>query len=154
MPVLGRFAPATAHAELPSRSRSRSSRGSTSSLGELAPKGIALQRPEGTALWIARPLHLFYIALRWPIAGLNAVGNAVLRMIGLPPATEHHRAHSAEELRLLVNASGRAGPVERSRKRGSLDGRSPSAISTPARLMTAADRDPGGSGDAPGWTTC
>src|SRR5262245_39532830 len=26
--------------------------------GELAPKGIALQRPEATALWIARPLQL------------------------------------------------------------------------------------------------
>ena len=80
-------------------------------LGELAPKGIALQRPEGTALWIARPLHLFYILLRWPIVGLNAVGNAVLRMLGLPVATEHHRAHSAGELRLLVNASEQAGLV-------------------------------------------
>ena len=27
-------------------------------LGDMAPKGIALQRPESTVLWIARPLHL------------------------------------------------------------------------------------------------
>ena len=38
-------------------------------------------------------------------------------MIGLPQATEQHRAHSAEELRLLVNASERAGLVEGSEAR-------------------------------------
>ena len=111
--VVGRFAPATAHA-LAIAVAFTIITALHIVLGELAPKGIALQRPEGTALWIARPLHLFYIALRWPIVGLNAVGNGVLRMIGLPLATEHHRAHSAEELRLLVNASEQAGMVEKS----------------------------------------
>jgi CBS domain containing-hemolysin-like protein len=115
-PVVGRFAPATAHAVAIAIAFTIIT-ALHIVLGELAPKGIALQRPEGTALWIARPLHLFYIALRWPIVGLNAVGNAVLRVIGLPLATEHHRAHSAEELRLLVNASEEAGLVEESEAR-------------------------------------
>jgi len=115
-PVVGRFAPATAHAVAIAVAFTIIT-ALHIVLGELAPKGIALQRPEGTALWIARPLHLFYIALRWPIVGLNAVGNAVLRVIGLPLATEHHRAHSAEELRLLVNASEEAGLVEESEAR-------------------------------------
>jgi CBS domain containing-hemolysin-like protein len=115
-PVVGRFAPATAHAVAIAVAFTIIT-GLHIVLGELAPKGIALQRPEGTALWIARPLHLFYIALRWPIAGLNGVGNVVLRMIGLPLATEHHRAHSAEELRLLVSASEQAGLVEESEAR-------------------------------------
>ena len=115
-PVLGRFAPATAHAVAIAIAFTLIT-GLHIVLGELAPKGMALQRPEGTALWIARPLHLFYITLRWPIAGLNAVGNGVLRMIGLPPATEHHRAHSPQELRLLVDASEQAGLVEESEAR-------------------------------------
>src|SRR5829696_9208180 len=29
-------------------------------IGELAPKGLALQKPEATALWIARPIQFFY----------------------------------------------------------------------------------------------
>jgi CBS domain containing-hemolysin-like protein len=33
-------------------------------LGELAPKSLALQRSEGTALWIVRPLALFLFLLR------------------------------------------------------------------------------------------
>jgi putative hemolysin len=85
--------------------------------GELAPKGIALQRPEVTALWVARPLQLFYLVFRWPITALNAVGNGVLWLIGLPPATEQSMVHSAEELELLVKASQRAGLVEESEAR-------------------------------------
>jgi CBS domain containing-hemolysin-like protein len=85
--------------------------------GELAPKGLALQRPEGTTLWIVRPLQLFYLVFRWPITALNAVGNGVLRVLGLRPATGHDMVHSAEELGLLVRASQRAGMVEESEAR-------------------------------------
>jgi putative hemolysin len=85
--------------------------------GELAPKGIALQRPEATTLWVARPLELFYLIFRWPITALNAVGNGVLRLFGLRPATGHEMVHSAEELELLVKASQRAGMVEESEAR-------------------------------------
>jgi CBS domain containing-hemolysin-like protein len=83
-------------------------------LGELAPKSIALQRPEQTALWAAGPIHLFYVALRPAIAGLNAVGNAVVRMLGIEPASGHQLVQSAEELRLAVDASREAGLVEES----------------------------------------
>jgi putative hemolysin len=85
--------------------------------GELAPKGIALQRPEATTLWVARPLQLFYLLFRWPITALNAVGNGVLRLIGLQPATGQEMVHSAAELELLVKASQRAGLVEESEAR-------------------------------------
>jgi CBS domain containing-hemolysin-like protein len=40
-------------------------------LAELVPKGLALQRPEGTTLWVARPLHVFYALFRSPINALN-----------------------------------------------------------------------------------
>jgi CBS domain containing-hemolysin-like protein len=81
-------------------------------LGELAPKGLALQHPEGTTLWVSRPLHWFYNVFRWPIGVLNAVGNAVLRMFGMRPASGEELVHSAEELDLLLQASEQAGEVE------------------------------------------
>ncbi|HEX6640358.1 MAG TPA: CNNM domain-containing protein, partial [Thermoanaerobaculia bacterium] len=34
-------------------------------LGELAPKSVAIQKPVGTSLWIAYPLHWFY-AITYP----------------------------------------------------------------------------------------
>jgi putative hemolysin len=81
-------------------------------IGELAPKSIALQRPEQTALWAAAPIHLFYLALRPAIVFLNTIGNAVVRLIGIEPASGHQLVQSAEELRLAVEASREAGLVE------------------------------------------
>lgn len=81
-------------------------------IGELAPKSLALQRPEQTAMFAARPIHLFYLALRPAIVGLNRIGNAVVRLIGVDPASGHQLVQSAEELRLAVDASRAAGLVE------------------------------------------
>jgi len=80
--------------------------------GELAPKSIALQNPEGTALVVARPtewmLHLFRPAI-W---ALNGAGNALLRLLGIQPASGHEQVHSAAELRMLVDASHEGGVLE------------------------------------------
>jgi len=81
-------------------------------IGELAPKGLALQRPDSIALWAAQPIRLFYFVFRWPIALLNGIGNQVLRLVGVEPATGHEQVHSVEELRYLVASSQRAGAVE------------------------------------------
>src|ERR671912_419794 len=40
-------------------------------LGELAPKTLALERAERTALLVAWPLELFYKTFRWPIRLLD-----------------------------------------------------------------------------------
>lgn len=78
-------------------------------LGELAPKSLALQRSEGTALWIVRPLGLFLFLLRPPIVVLNGLGNLVLRLFGLQPGAGEGSLHSPEELKLLITASQEAG---------------------------------------------
>lgn len=52
-------------------------------LGELAPKSIALQRPDGTALWVTGPLNLFLTIFRPFIVLLNSTGNIVVRLFGL-----------------------------------------------------------------------
>jgi CBS domain containing-hemolysin-like protein len=85
--------------------------------GELAPKGLALQRPEATAIFVARPMRLFELVFRWPIAFLNGIGNGVLHLFGLHAAGGHEAVHGVEELRLLVAGSQRAGMVEASEAR-------------------------------------
>ncbi|MBA2362203.1 MAG: DUF21 domain-containing protein, partial [Chloroflexia bacterium] len=62
-------------------------------IGELAPKGLAIQLSERTTLVVARPIHVFYIVFRWPITVLNAVGNGMLRLFGLTPANEQDMVH-------------------------------------------------------------
>jgi len=81
-------------------------------LGELAPKSLALQRSEGTALWIVRPLAVFLWLLRPAIFVLNGLGNLVLRLCGLRPGTGEGSLHSASELKLLVAASQDAGLLQ------------------------------------------
>jgi CBS domain containing-hemolysin-like protein len=78
-------------------------------LGELAPKSVAIQKPVGTSLWIAYPLHWFYVITYPAIVVLNGVSRAVLRVFGIHPVSEHETAHSPEELRLILRSSEKAG---------------------------------------------
>jgi CBS domain containing-hemolysin-like protein len=78
-------------------------------LGELAPKSIAIQRPLPVALLLARPLLLFGRVFRPAIRVLNFAGDLVIRGVGLEPVPGHARAHSVEELRMLVDETQQAG---------------------------------------------
>jgi CBS domain containing-hemolysin-like protein len=75
------------------------------SAGELAPKWTAIQKPLPIALWVAQPLRWFYIAsypFNWI---LNRTARWLLRQVGIEVADDGERAHSDEELRLVVSAS-------------------------------------------------
>jgi CBS domain containing-hemolysin-like protein len=78
-------------------------------LGELAPKSMAIQKPVGTSLWIAYPLHWFYVITYPAIVVLNGVSRGILKVFGIHPASEHEAAHSPEELRLILRSSEKAG---------------------------------------------
>ena len=81
-------------------------------LGELAPKTVALQHAERTALIVGRPTELF-MRIFWPfITMLNSTGRAVVRMLGLKPPSGSSLVHSEEELKMLVTASQEAGVLE------------------------------------------
>ena len=81
-------------------------------LGELAPKTIALERPESTALWVVKPTELFMKGF-WPfIRLLNGTGRAVVNLLGLRSRGGHAMVHSEEELKMLVTASQEAGVLE------------------------------------------
>lgn len=81
-------------------------------LGELAPKSIALQRPDVTSLVVTAPLNIFLAIFRPFILLMNAVGNGVVRLFGLQPVGEHGAVHSVEELVLLVRSTREAGLLE------------------------------------------
>ncbi len=81
-------------------------------LGELAPKTIALERAEATALLVVRPTELFMRSF-WPfIRLLNGMGQAIVGAMGLRGSGGHAMVHSEEELKMLVTASQEAGVLE------------------------------------------
>jgi len=81
-------------------------------LGELAPKTVALQHAERTALIVGRPTELF-MRVFWPfITILNSTGRWVVRLLGLKPPSGSSLVHSEEELKMLVTASQEAGVIE------------------------------------------
>jgi CBS domain containing-hemolysin-like protein len=79
-------------------------------LGELAPKTIALQKPERTSLIVALPIHWFLLLFKPFIKTLNWIGGLVVRAFGFEPAVAgHHIAHTEEELKMIVSQSTEAG---------------------------------------------
>jgi CBS domain containing-hemolysin-like protein len=80
--------------------------------GELAPKSIALQNPEGTAMVIAQPTVWTEVIFKPAILLLNGTGNALLKLVGVQPASGHELVHSVEELKMLVTASAESGVFE------------------------------------------
>lgn len=81
-------------------------------VGELAPKSIALQDPEKTSLFIAKPTLLAETIFKPAIWALNGTGNFLLKLVGVHPASGHELVHSVEELKMLVTASAESGVVE------------------------------------------
>ena len=71
-------------------------------IGELAPKHLAIRRPQRIALSLVRPLNAFFLVFRPFIWLLNVSAHAFLRFLGIQPAREGDIAHSEEELRLLL----------------------------------------------------
>jgi CBS domain containing-hemolysin-like protein len=85
-------------------------------LGELAPKSLALQRSEGTALGVVRPLGLFLFTFRPAILVLNGLGNMTLRAVGLRPGAGEGALHSPAEIKMLVAESQEAGLLEQAQQ--------------------------------------
>jgi len=72
-------------------------------IGELAPKRIAMQRTEGWALLVARPLDVLATLSRPVVWLLGAATNVVVRLAGGDPAAQREEV-SAEEIRDMVAA--------------------------------------------------
>jgi putative hemolysin len=72
-------------------------------LGELAPKRIAMQRAEGWALLMARPLDLVAAFSRPAVWLLGRVTDGVVRLAGVDPAAQREEV-TPEEIRDMVAA--------------------------------------------------
>ncbi len=81
-------------------------------IGELMPKSIALQNPEKTTLWVAKPMYIVTRLFAPMIFLLNGLGNFLLRLCRIEPATGHHMVHSTEELNMLIDASFKGGVLD------------------------------------------
>lgn len=81
-------------------------------VGEMAPKTIAIAAPEQTLLCLAVPNRV-YVWLFGPVIRiLNAVANAGVRAVGVEPRDDLARAHTAEDLSVMLAASREEGLIE------------------------------------------
>ncbi len=80
--------------------------------GELIPKTLSLQTPDGIALWLSGPLNVFTRLTRPLTALMNITGNAIVRRLGYSPATGEGMVHSMEELALLIEDTEEAGVLD------------------------------------------
>lgn len=80
-------------------------------LGELVPKGLALQHPTETLIYTLIPMQWSLRAYAWLIAIFNGSGNLILRAFGVA-STGHRHVHSPEEIALLIAESRDGGLLE------------------------------------------
>jgi CBS domain containing-hemolysin-like protein len=83
-------------------------------LGEMIPKSLALQASENTALALARPMFFFEIFFYPVVRVLNALGNAIVRLMGIPNAEKTDRLFTPEELEYIVEESLEGGMLDSS----------------------------------------
>lgn len=82
--------------------------------GELAPKNLAIAKPEPVARSLASSMWLF-MRLAGPVIRLfDGSANRLLRMIGVEPVEELRGAVSTEELDLIVDSSAESGHLTQS----------------------------------------
>lgn len=74
-------------------------------LGEIVPKSIAIFRPEQVTLLTARPMTAFFYAMYPVLMLLGRLSGYILRRAGVPQDGDASGAVTAEEIRIIVEAS-------------------------------------------------
>src|SRR5207237_9969664 len=81
------------------------------------PKMVALERAEGLALVVARPLELFAKVFRPFIFIINRTGQALARLLGFEASLQHAAVYSEAELRQLIDISRESGHLRAEERR-------------------------------------
>lgn len=77
-------------------------------IGELAPKSMAIRRPEVVSMWTATPLYVFYWLMYPAIELLNRSANVALKAAGLEGTGGGHGGDSSythDELKMILHLS-------------------------------------------------
>lgn len=81
-------------------------------IGELVPKKLALTMPLAVNRFVVNFQLAFTWVFSWAIKLLNAVGNGIVRSLGIEPKEELSSSRSAEELTALVRRSASLGSLD------------------------------------------
>jgi len=75
-------------------------------IGEMVPKTLALQQAARTVLYVTPVIESIEFVLYPMVVGLNAVGNGLLRLVGIRRREVHtERYHTSEELQFIIQES-------------------------------------------------
>jgi CBS domain containing-hemolysin-like protein len=79
-------------------------------IGEMVPKALALQRAARTVLYVSPLILAIQTALFPVVVGLNAIGNGLLRLVGVRrQEVDAERYHTTEELQYIIEESQEGG---------------------------------------------
>jgi len=79
-------------------------------VGEMVPKALALQRAARTVLYVSPLILAIQTALLPVVVGLNAIGNGLLRLVGVRrQEVDTERYHTTEELQYIIEESQEGG---------------------------------------------
>jgi CBS domain containing-hemolysin-like protein len=81
-------------------------------LGEMAPKSMALQSAARAAVTLSPAMRVAEFIFRPLTAVLNAMGNGILRLAGMPMADEKAKLLSTDELAYIVEESSEGGLLD------------------------------------------
>ncbi|AYY12126.1 DUF21 domain-containing protein [Actinobacteria bacterium YIM 96077] len=80
-------------------------------VGEMAPKSWAIAHPERSAMLLAPPFRAFTWVFRWLLVVLNALTNALVRMVRVQPRDEIVTVRNREQIHQLVSESRQLGLI-------------------------------------------
>lgn len=81
-------------------------------LGELVPKSIAIAKTESMVLFVAKPLHYFWLTFYPFIHLFDLLAAFFLRLLKIKETKESELAHSDEELKIIVGESLKGGYID------------------------------------------
>ncbi len=81
-------------------------------IGEIAPKTMAIKFPLKITLWFSYPLSIFYNVFKPFIWLLNKSANLTLGLFGIKPASKDDIVHSEEEIRQIIKEGRTTGVID------------------------------------------
>ncbi len=79
--------------------------------GEMIPKALALQTPEGVSVRLTPMMRTFSAMFKPMVAGLNAIAFALMRLLRIPEPDKRLSLHTSNELAIVTDESASSGQL-------------------------------------------